>query len=36
MRDSVENTTFRIIVDSVKEPHGCAAGVAVSHPTGKG
>ena len=36
MRDSVEHTTIRIIVDSVKEPHECAAGVAASHPNGKG
>ena len=36
MRDSVEHTTIRIIVDSVKELHECAAGVAASHPNGKG
>ena len=36
MRDSVEHTTIRIIVDSVKVPHECAAGVAASHPNGKG
>ena len=36
MRDSVEHTTIRIIVDSVKEPHKRAAGVAASHPNGKG
>ena len=36
MRDSVEHTTIRIIVDSVKEPHECAVGVAASHPNGKG
>ena len=36
MRDSVEHTTIRIIVDSVKEPHECAACVAASHPNGKG
>ena len=36
MRDSVEHTTIRVIVDSVKEPHKCAAGVAASHPNGKG
>ena len=36
MRDSVEHTTIRIIVDSVKEPHECAASVAASHPNGKG
>ena len=36
MRDSVEHTTNRVIVDSVKEPHECAAGVAASHLNGKG
>ena len=36
MRDSVEHTTIRIIVDSVKEPHKCAVGVAASHPNSKG
>ena len=36
MRVSVEHTTIRIIVDSVKVPHECAAGVAASHPNGKG
>ena len=36
MRDSVEHTTNRVIVDSIKEPHECAAGVAASHPNGKG
>ena len=36
MRDSVEHTTIRIIVDSVKELHECAACVAASHPNGKG
>ena len=36
MRDSVEHTTIRIIVDSVKELHVRAAGVAASHPNGKG
>ena len=36
MRDSVEHTPIRVIVDSVKEPHECAAGVAASHPNGKG
>ena len=36
MRDSVEHTTIRIIVDSVKEPHERAAGVTASHPNGKG
>ena len=36
MRVSVEYTTIRIIVDSVKELHECAASVAASHPNGKG
>ena len=36
MRDSVEHTAIRIIVDSVKELHECAASVAASHPNGKG
>ena len=36
MRDSVEHTAIRIIVDSVKELHECSAGVAASHPNGKG
>ena len=36
MRDSVEHTTIRIIVDSVKELHERAAGVAASHPNGEG
>ena len=36
MRDSVEHTTIRIIVDSVKELHECAACVAASHLNGKG
>ena len=36
MRVSVEHNTIRIIVDSVKEPHKCAASVAASHPNGKG
>ena len=36
MRDSIGHTTIRIIVDSVKEPHECAVGVAASHPNGKG
>ena len=36
MRVSVEHTAIRIIVDSVKEPHECAAGVAASHPNGQG
>lgn len=30
MRVSVEHTTIRIIVDSVKAPHECAAGVICS------
>ena len=36
MRDSVEHTTIRIIVDFVKELHERAASVAASHPNGKG
>ena len=36
MRVSTEHTTIRIIVDSVKGAHECAAGVAASHPNGKG
>ena len=36
MRVSVEHTTIRIIADSVKKPHECAASVAASHPNGKG
>ena len=36
MRDSVEHTTIHIAVDSANEPHECAAGVAASHPNGKG
>ena len=36
MRDSVGHTTIRVILDSVKEPHECAASVAASHPNGKG
>ena len=36
MRVSVEHNTIRIIVDSVKELHKHAAGVAASHPNGKG
>ena len=36
MRDSVEHTTIRIIVDSVKELHKRVASVAASHPNGKG
>ena len=36
MRVYTKHTTIRIIVDSVKVPHECAAGVAASHPNGKG
>ena len=36
MRVYTKHITIRIIVDSVKEPHECAAGVAASHPNGKG
>ena len=36
MRVYTKHTTIRIIVDSVKEPHKCAASVAASHPNGKG
>ena len=36
MRVYTKHTTIRIIVDSVKEPHKCAVGVAASHPNGKG
>ena len=36
MRAFVEYITFRIIVDSIKELHECAASVAASHPNGKG
>ena len=36
MRVSVEHTSIRIIADSVKKPHECAASVAASHPNGKG
>ena len=36
MRVYTKHTTIRIIVDSVKEPHECAAGVADSRPNGKG
>ena len=36
MRDSTEHTTIRIIVDSGKGVHECAASVAASHPNGKG
>ena len=36
MRVYTKHITIRIIVDSVKEPHECAAGVAASHPNGQG
>ena len=36
MRVYIKHTTIRIIVDSVKELHECAVGVAASHPNGKG
>lgn len=36
MRVYTKHTTIRIIVDSVKELHECAACVAASHPNGKG
>ena len=36
MRVYTKHTTIRIIVDSVKEPHKRAVGVAASHPNGKG
>ena len=36
MRVYTKHTPIRIIVDSVKEPHKCAACVAASHPNGKG
>ena len=36
MRVYTKHTTIRIIVDSVKELHVRAAGVAASHPNGKG
>ena len=36
MRVYTKHTAIRIIVDSVKEPHECAASVAASHPNGKG
>ena len=36
MRVYTKHITIRIIVDSVKEPHECAAGVAASHLNGKG
>ena len=36
MRASVEYTPIRVIVDSIKELHDCAVGLAASHPNGKG
>ena len=36
MRVYTKHTPIRIIVDSIKELHECAAGVAASHPNGKG
>ena len=36
MRVYTKHTAIRIIVDSVNEPHECAASVAASHPNGKG
>ena len=36
MRVYTKHTTIRIIVDSVKKLHECAADVAASHPNGKG
>ena len=36
MRVYTKHTPIRVIVDSVKEPHECAASVAASHPNGKG
>ena len=36
MRDYIGHTTIRNIADSVKELHERAAGVAASHPNGKG
>ena len=36
MRVYTKHTPIRIIVDSIKEPHECAASVAASHPNGKG
>ena len=36
MRVYTKHTTIRIIVESVKELHECAAGVAASHLNGKG
>ena len=36
MRVYTKHTPIRIIVDSIKEPRERAAGVAASHPNGKG
>ena len=36
MRVYTKHPPIRIIVDSVKEPHKRAVGVAASHPNGKG
>ena len=36
MRASVEYTPIRVIVDSIKALHECAASVSASHPNGKG
>ena len=36
MRASAEHTPIRDIVDSIKELHECAVGLAASHPNGKG
>ena len=36
MRVYTKHTTIRIIVDSVKGAHECAAGVAASHLNSKG
>ena len=36
MRAFVEYTPIRVIVDSIKELHDCAVGLAASHPNGKG
>ena len=36
MRVYTKHTTIRIIVDSVKELHECAACVAASHSNGQG
>ena len=36
MRVYTKHTPIRIIVDSIKELHECAASVTASHPNGKG